>query len=200
MPLTSVSIGIEGSLDHASARADGPDRRTGRTTNTSLDGGFLSRFEEHLRDMVHLTDGHYLCQCIVMPSLPVYRELGIEVLLRGHAGELMHMDKAYNFSLDREALAVRDEAELEEWLFGRLRAYMLGAIDGPALRRLPRRVAMRGAGARLAAGLPARVGRGIDPLIHRVWHLFISQRLRAGDGPVDGRVRLADGDPPALPG
>ena len=57
------------------------------------------------RAMVRLTDGHYLSQCIVMPTLPVYRDLGVQVLLRGHAGELMHMTKAYNFSLDRPTLA-----------------------------------------------------------------------------------------------
>ena len=35
---------------------------------------FLSQYESHLRQMVRLTDGQYLCQCIVMPTLPVYRE------------------------------------------------------------------------------------------------------------------------------
>src|SRR5262249_19337220 len=103
-PLTAVSLGLDGSIDIRAAE------RMARLVNIphrryQLDGTFLSRFEDHLRWMVHLTDGHYLCQCIVMPTLPLYRELGIEVLLRGHAGELMHMDKAYNYSLDRPALA-----------------------------------------------------------------------------------------------
>ena len=34
----------------------------------------------------------------------------VEVLLRGHGGELMHMDKAYNFSLDRAAFALASDA------------------------------------------------------------------------------------------
>src|SRR5262249_53413902 len=136
-PLTTVSMGVEGSMDHESAAELA--RLTHRPHHRCiLDDRFLDRFEEHLRHMVHLTDGQYLSQCIVMPTLPVYRELGIRVLLRGHAGELMHMTKAYNFSLDPQALALRDESELEAWLFGRLQAYMLDGTEGrlfaPALR------------------------------------------------------------------
>src|SRR5213079_3315303 len=93
-----------------------------------LDEKFLASFGEHLRHMVRLTDGHYLSQCIVMPTLPVYRDLGIQVLLRGHAGELMHMRKAYNFSLDDEALALHDDSTLESWLFNHLQAYLLEGI------------------------------------------------------------------------
>jgi asparagine synthase (glutamine-hydrolysing) len=175
VPLTSVSIGVEGSLDHVSAT------RIAEIANRPhhqyhLEGGFLSRFEEHMRRMVHLTDGHYLCQCIVMPSLPVYRELGIEVLLRGHAGELMHMNKAYNFSLDRRVLAVRGEDELQEWLFRRLSAYMVGAVTDPLFALFPGGSAAGVARDSLQDCL--RESAGVDPLIHRVWHLFISQRLR----------------------
>src|SRR3990172_312235 len=114
--VTSVSMGVEGSVDHRSAArlASLTNRRHHRHV---LNSEFLSDFETHLRQMVHLTDGQYLSQCIIMPTLPVYRELGIKVLLRGHAGELLHMDKAYAFSLDPEALALGDEAGLEAWLF-----------------------------------------------------------------------------------
>jgi hypothetical protein len=52
-----------------------------------------------------------------MPTLSLYRDLSIEVLLRGHAGELMHMRKAYNYSLDDEALTIRDRSQLESWLW-----------------------------------------------------------------------------------
>src|SRR5207253_5362995 len=135
-PVTSISLGMEGGYDHeAAARMAGlvgqPHRRY------VLDNRFLADYERHMRWMVHLTDGHYLCQCIVMPSLPFYREAGIEVLLRGHAGELMHMTKAYNFSLDKAALALRDEAGLESWLYHHLQAYMLDATDGPLLAPPP---------------------------------------------------------------
>src|SRR5207302_8866403 len=127
--LTTISIGMDGSMDHRSAAEMA--LLAGRPHHQCLlDERFLANYADHLRQMVRLTDGHYLSQCIVMPTLPVYRELGIEVLLRGHAGELMHMTKAYNFSLDREALAVRDEAALEGWLLRHLQTYMLEGTGG----------------------------------------------------------------------
>ena len=126
--------------------------------------------------MVHLTDGHYLSQCIVMPTLPRYRELGIEVLLRGHAGELMHMHKAYNFSLDAEALALNDEPSIENWLFRHLQTYMLEGTEGrlfaPGVR-----AEMDGL-ARDSLRDCLRESDGLTPPVHRIWHLFISQRLR----------------------
>lgn len=174
-PVTSVSMGIEGSLDHLCAERMA--RMIGcRHHRYELDGTFLARFEEHMREMVHLTDGHYLCQCIVMPSLPVYRALGIEVLLRGHAGELMHMDKAYSFSLDRKAFATRDEAGLEGWLFDHLRGFMSYQTTVPLFRFCDDRQVEAMARDSLRACL--REAEGIDPIIHRVWHLFLSQRLR----------------------
>jgi asparagine synthase (glutamine-hydrolysing) len=175
VPVTSVSLGIEGSLDHQCAQ------RLAALSNRRhhcyfLTAQFLARFAEHMRHMVHLTDGHYLCQCIVMPTLPFYRELGIEVLLRGHAGELLHMDKAYNFSLDRAALALGDGAGLEAWLFRHLRTYMLDAVDGPLLSPLYQDHLDALARESLRACLAEAAG--IEPPLHRVWHLFISQRLR----------------------
>ncbi|MFL5244268.1 MAG: asparagine synthetase B family protein [Gemmataceae bacterium] len=173
--LTSVCLGMEGSIDHDSALEMA--RLTGRPHHRYiLNTEFLTHFEEHMRHMVHLTDGHYLSQCIVIPTLPLYRELGIEVLLRGHAGELMHMEKAYNFSLNKEALAFTSAAELEGWLFGRLRTYMLDAVDGslfaPAFQDSIDELA------RDSFQGCFRESDGMQPLIHRVWHMFISQRLR----------------------
>ena len=175
-PLTaSVSIGIAGSVDHSSAG------RLATLANCPhhsylLDPQFLMRFEQHLRHMVHLTDGHYLSQCVVMPTLPVYRELGIEVLLRGHAGELMHMDKAYNFSLDSEAFRLRNEGDLEDWLFRHLRTYMLegtaGPLFAPALQEQAESLARESLRSCLAESA------GTEPPLQRIWHLFVSQRLR----------------------
>ena len=69
------SLGVAGSLDH---------RCAGRLAAMSscehhcyhLDAGLLTDYEQHLRRMVHLTDGHYQDQCIVLPTLPLYRSLG----------------------------------------------------------------------------------------------------------------------------
>lgn len=174
-PITSVTIGMEGSLDHASSA------RLAEIAGCShhryqLDQGFLDRFEGHLRDMVRLTDGHYLCQCIVMPSLPLYVNLGVEVLLRGHAGELMHMDKAYNYSLDPGGLALRTADELEGWLFNRLRAYMSGPEAG-ALFSSPDGLPMEQL-ARESLQKTLRDSEGIELPVHRIGHHFLAQRLR----------------------
>jgi asparagine synthetase B (glutamine-hydrolysing) len=174
-PVTAVSLGIAGSIDLDSAAelarlARRPHHRY------LLNTDFLSRFEEHLRYMVHLTDGHYLSQCIVMPTLPLYRELGIQILLRGHAGELMHMKKAYNFSLDREALALRGAADLEAWLFRHLRTYMLEGV-GKDLFAPPYKDSFDALARESLRGCLAE-SEGIDPPLQRVAHLFLTQRSR----------------------
>ncbi|HVA51775.1 MAG TPA: asparagine synthase-related protein [Pirellulales bacterium] len=171
----SVSLGVDGSLDHASAaqmaRLVGCEHH-----RYVLNDRFLSRFEEHLRTMVHLTDGHYIDQCIVLPTLPLYRELGIDVLLRGHAGELMHMDKAYNFSLDAAAWTIHTEQQLQGWLYGHLSAYMLDDVAGPLLVGTSRREFEELARESLWECLAESAG--VEPQLQRIWQLFVSQRLR----------------------
>lgn len=176
-PVTTVCLGMEGSLDHRSAEQMA--RLAHRPHHSHvLHTEFLARFEEHLRRDVHLTDGHYLCQCIVMPTLPLYRDLGIQVLLRGHAGELLHVDKAYNFSLDQQALMLRTPADLEDWLFGRLQTYTFlkegggEALFAPTYRGQIETLARASLQACLAES------EGVEPVIQRVSHLFLSQRLR----------------------
>lgn len=125
---TCVSLGMVGSLDQTSARRLA--ELAGCPYHTLvLDQDFLANFEQHLDDMVELTDGHYLSQCIVMPTLPLYAKLGIRNLLRGHAGELVHMHKAYNFSVDRTLPAANDGPGLHEWLFGRLQSHLTDGVD-----------------------------------------------------------------------
>ncbi len=169
--IKTVSVGVRGCLDHVSAR------RMAEMVGCShkeyyLEGDFLSAFEQHLRYMVHLTDGQYLCQCIVIPSLPYYRELGIDVLLRGHAGELMHMNKAYNYSLDASAMSLSGPAALSNWLFGRMSEWMTGAVTDDLFAE--------GAADLARGSLDLALGESssVEPLVHRIWHMFISQRLR----------------------
>jgi asparagine synthase (glutamine-hydrolysing) len=173
--VTSVALGIEGCADHRSASQLAALVNC-RHHNYLLRGDFLARFQTHLCRMVHLTDGQYLSQCIVMPTLPFYRQQGIQVLLRGHAGELMHMNKAYNFSLDRRALRIASERELEDWAFGHLRAYMLGGVDGPLLARHCREDLDTLAQESLRECLAQSAG--ISPQVQRIWHLFLTQRSR----------------------
>src|SRR5262249_49488923 len=164
-PLTTLSLGMTGSMDHRSAAAMA--RLAGCTHHQVVLGPeFLDRYDGHLQHMVRLTDGQYLCQCIVMPTLPVYRDLGIRVLLRGHAGELMHMNKAYSFSLDQRVLAIGDAAGLRDWLWRRLQAFMLDGTDGrlfaPAIRRDIKALARESLDDCFAATA------GTDPPTHRI--------------------------------
>ena len=174
--LTTVSLGIPGSIDHRAAAA--LSGLAGRTHHAQmLDGSFLGSFEEHLRQMVRLTDGQYLDQGIVLTTLPSYRDLGITTLLRGHAGELLHMRKAYSFSLDAEALSVRDQSSLEAWLWPHLSDYMVGAIEGPLFASgLGGSDALGQARTALRARLAAT--HDVDPPVQRVWQLFVGERLR----------------------
>lgn len=169
LDLQTVSIGIEGSIDHRGA-AELAKRAGVPHHQYFLDQSFLGQFEHHLRSMIRLTDGHYLDQGIVMTTLPTYRQLGIEVLHRGHGGELLHMRKAYAFSLDDAALRASD-AELEAWLFRHVSGYMLQGvpadlfvIDVPAQAR----ASMHAALARTTT---------VDRPVDRVWQLFLRERL-----------------------
>lgn len=174
-PLKSVCMGMAGSLDHRSAAELAALANKDHYSHV-LDAAFLGQFEEHLRYMVHLTDGQYLDQCIVLPTLPLYRQLDIQVLLRGHAGELLHMDKAYNFSVDHEALAIRDASALRRWLSRRLSAYMLDGVEGSLfIGSTPGEIsALAGQSLEHALADSANVPSPLD----RVSHLFIAHRVR----------------------
>ncbi len=172
--VTAVSLGVRGSID-----LKGAEQLSGmvgcRHHTHLLDELFLGQFEEHLNRLVHLTDGHYLSQCITIPTLPVYRELGIEVLLRGHAGELMHMDKSYNFSFDSAALTLREE-HLENWLLRRLRAFLINDVSSPLFAADFEKSREDLARESLREALQESVG--FDPPAQRIAHLFLTQRVR----------------------
>jgi asparagine synthetase B (glutamine-hydrolysing) len=172
--LATLCLGMEGSIDVNCAREMAQLTNRRHHTHT-LDTQFLSRFEHYMRQMVHLTDGQYLCQCIVMPTLPLYRELGIEVLLRGHAGELMHMTKAYNFSLDHDAMTLSDSG-VEPWLWRRLQSHMLDGVEGALFT--PRYGSDLPGLARDSLRNSLKESDGILPPQHRIWHTFLSQRIR----------------------
>jgi asparagine synthase (glutamine-hydrolysing) len=110
-----------------------------------------------------------------VPTLGIYRELGIEVLLRGHAGELLHMNKAYNYSLDQSVLGIRDERRLVEWLYQHLRAFVSAPGAGPLFAKANSGMETL---ARESLATCFQESAGIEPLANRVWHLFLTQRLR----------------------
>ena len=174
-PLQTVCLGIAGSLDHRCAQRLAT--LAGCTNHSHvLDTQFLSDYRRHLEWMVQLTDGQYLSQCIVMPTLPLYRQLGIEVLLRGHAGELMHMYKAYNYSLDEEALSLAGGSQLQTWLQKRLSAYMLDGVKMPLFAGDLWTDLAHHAHASLADDIAATAAA--QPPAQQIWQLFLTQRLR----------------------
>ncbi|MCE9556456.1 MAG: hypothetical protein K8T91_24165 [Planctomycetes bacterium] len=176
VPLRTVCLGVPGSLDHRCAA------ELAALTNRdhhqfSLDGTVCDSdtYRMNMQRTVHLTDGHYMDQGIVMPMLPFYRQLGIEVLLRGHAGELMHMHKAYNFSLDDTAWRIHDQASLEAWLMPRLSGWMLADVPEQLFRRATPAQVQELALATLRECL--QESAEVQPAIHRIWHMFIRQRM-----------------------
>ena len=146
--------------------------------------------------MVQLTDGHYISGCIVIPSLDLYRALGIRVLLRGHGGELMHMDKAYAFSIDRAIMARAGDA-LGDWLYRRLSAAARSAPGGGLLAERYR----RSAGALARGGFDACFGQsaGAGEAVHQICHFFLTQHVRRATGLSMAKFELGRGNPTSLP-
>ena len=171
----SMSVGIAGSIDH---RVAGRLAALAGTEHHCqyLKGDFLSQFPFHLRKLVYLTDGHYLDQAITVPTLSMYRELGIDTLLRGHAGELLHMDKAYAFSIRNDELRFANGAALERWLWPHLTAYMIGGVGHEVFRPGLRSDVETLAREALAEALAQSAGW--LPEEQRLWHLFVHERLR----------------------
>lgn len=173
--LDCFTVGMPGNRDSRSARQLAKIAGY-RHHDLFLCEDFLAAFAGHLNRMVHLTDGHYLSQCIVMPTFPMYRDRGIRVLLRGHAGELMHMRKAYNFSLTPDVFALSGEQALNDWLFDHLRAYMLEYVDQPLFDFADAQEIDEFARVSLADSLSETSDWG--SVINRISSLFVSQRTR----------------------
>jgi asparagine synthetase B (glutamine-hydrolysing) len=179
-PVTCVSLGTPGSIDHRAAQqlaalAGQPHHAV------TLQRDFLGHFERLFREVVDLTDGHYLDQGIVLTTLPIYRDLGIRTLLRGHAGELMHMNKAYAFSIDEEGLNLDSQPAFVAWLWRHLTGYMIGGLD-PG-------VFAGGFAGRMRAMARARLERqaaaweDVTPVPQRIWRVFVAERLRRETAP-----------------
>lgn len=172
--ITTVCMGMQGSRDHVASRMLAHIVGCNHHEHI-LDTTFLSKFEQHLGSMVQLTDGQYLSQCIVMPTLPLYQQLSIGVLMRGHAGELMHMTKAYNYSVNAGVLKLKTDAELEEWLWSGLKAYMHDGLAGPLFSS--RTVDQIGAARESLRQAISATSPGERPS-GRISQLFLDQRVR----------------------
>lgn len=173
--VTTICLGMPGSLDLRCAQQMA-DRVGCRHHSHLLDDTFLSSFQSHLDRMVDLTGGQYVSQCIIIPTLTVYRQQGIRVLLRGHAGELMHMSKAYAYSLDDAAMAITTREQARAWLFQHLQAYMLDGVQGDLFRgeySSAMATAPREAFDQAFDQIPE-----LDDPRQAIWHSFVNERLR----------------------
>ncbi len=79
---------------------------------------FFARWPLYVREMVWLTDGQFFDEaCVMMSTLDKYRELGVQVALRGHGGEIARMQWAYELTCNRLILACKTQPELKAQLF-----------------------------------------------------------------------------------
>lgn len=174
--MTSVALGVPGSADHRLA-TELAERAGTKHFNYELNTDFLQNYDDALTEMVRLTDGQYLSSSIVIPTLNFYREKGLRTLLRGHAGELFHMSKAYAFSMkeaDRKTMA---EGRLSPkiWAFQHLQAFMLDGVKTDLLHGISRSECTEMARQSLNAALD-EVG-GEQERENAIWRLYLAQRV-----------------------
>ena len=174
--MTSVALGVPGSADHRLATALA-ERAGTNHFNYELNTDFLENYDDALTEMVRLTDGQYLSSSIVIPTLNFYREKGLRTLLRGHAGELFHMTKAYAFSMkeaDRKSMA-NGTLSPKIWAFQHLQAFMLDGVKTDLLHGISRPECTEMARQSLNAALD-EVG-GDSERENAVWRLYLAQRV-----------------------
>lgn len=174
--MTSVALGVPGSTDHRLATALA-ERAGTNHFNYELNTDFLQNYDDALTEMVRLTDGQYLSSSIVIPTLNFYREKGLKTLLRGHAGELFHMTKAYAFSMkeaDRKSMA-DGTLSPKIWAFQHLQAFMLDGVQTDLLRGISRLECTEMARKSLNSALDD-VG-GDSERENAIWRLYLAQRV-----------------------
>ena len=173
--IVSIAMGMGGCADHRLATELA--RLYGTTHyNYELNTDFMNRYADHFAEMVRLTDGQYLSTSIVIPTLDFYRDKGVRTILRGHAGELMHLSKAYAFSItDPELAGLFDINTVTHWCRKHLQAYMLDGVD----RELFRGVSQSDFARLSNESLDQAVGQCVpypDPA-SILWQLFLNQRV-----------------------
>jgi asparagine synthase (glutamine-hydrolysing) len=126
--LTTYTLGVDGCADQVIAERLSSLTGT-KHTFFELDNGYLNDFLPNLERMVSLTDGMYLSHGLTeMLALKFLADTGIEVLLRGHGGELAKTSTAWPFHTDARVHAMRDRRELTPYLLQRIN-YIRGDVD-----------------------------------------------------------------------
>lgn len=117
--LRTYTLGVEGCADQVigaqlAARA-GTQHRFFR-----LNASYLKDFLPNMREMVSLTDGMYLSHGLTeMLAVTFLEETGIDVLLRGHGGELAKATLAWPLHTDARVHAMQSLDQLVPYLSAR---------------------------------------------------------------------------------
>jgi asparagine synthase (glutamine-hydrolysing) len=124
--VTTLTLGVKGCADEVIARELAT---IAGVTNRfrPLDGEYLGDFIPGLRRLVSLTDGMYLTHGLTeLAALQLVQDAGVDVLVRGHAGELAKTSLAWPFHTDAQVRAMRHAEELIPYLFDRTRFVATG--------------------------------------------------------------------------
>lgn len=122
-----------------------------------------------------------------MSTLDKYRELGVQVALRGHGGEIARMQWAYELTCNRLILACKTQAELKTQLFRQMRCGLddrdFSSLLAPELADATRTAARASMDEAFA---------GIDPTLHpvdQVTCVYVQEYLRRQSVPSLAELR-----------
>jgi asparagine synthase (glutamine-hydrolysing) len=149
---------------------------------------FFARWPQYVREMVWLTDGQFFDEaCAMMSTLDKYRELGVQVALRGHGGEIARMQWAYELTCNRLILACKTQSELQTQLFRQM-SCGLNDDDFDVLLVPELANAIRGS----SRGSMDEAFAGVEPALHPVDQItcvYVQEYLRRQSVPSLAELR-----------
>jgi asparagine synthase (glutamine-hydrolysing) len=111
MPISTFTLGVRGCADEVIAEKLSKIAGT-KHRFFALDASYLGDFIPNLRKLVSLTDGMYLSHGLTeMLAFRFIEDAGIEVLVRGHGGELLKSSLAWPFHTDEHIHTLRGREE-----------------------------------------------------------------------------------------
>jgi asparagine synthase (glutamine-hydrolysing) len=126
--LTTYTLGVDGCADQVIADRLSSIAGT-KHVFFELDNRYLADFLPNFERMVWLTDGMYLTHGLTeILALKFLNQTGIDVLLRGHGGELAKTSTAWPFHTDGRIQTMPDRRELVPYLLQRIN-YISAGVD-----------------------------------------------------------------------
>lgn len=195
-PLATYTVGARYCADHLIAAKLS---RLSRTDHFFLKLGneYLRDFLPNLERMIALTDGMYLSHGLTeMLALSAVEHSGMDILLRGHCGELAKMRLAWPFHTDDRLHAMRDTHAFGDYFFSRIN-YVSRGVDVESLFAAQHRDAIQGAARHSFDEVVARVSLSPADLCS---YIYLTQHHRRFTIPslelfrtkVDVRLPFAD--------